>query len=157
MPQVRLVDADGNQVGVVDTPAALAQAKAAGLDLVEVAPNAQPPVAKIINWGKYQYQQTKQAQKAKKKHKTQDIKQMRFTLKIGEHDMNIKLKKVRQFLEDGDKVKLSLMFKGREITHKDIGYQLLDKILAQIDDIATVDEQPQLSGRFLSISLKKKP
>ena len=154
--QVRLVDENGGQIGIIDTKQALAKARSVGLDLVEVAPEAKPPVAKIIDWGKYQYQQTKLAQKAKKKQKVQDIKQMRFGLKIGEHDMNIKLKKVREFLEDGDKVKLSVVFKGREITHKELGYLLVDKITQLVEDIAVMDQQPQLSGRFLTFVLRKK-
>lgn len=140
----------------METTEALKQAKAQDLDLVEVAPNANPPVAKIINWGKYQYQQTKLAQKAKRKNKTQGIKQIRFGLKIGEHDLNIKLKKVRQFLEDGDKVKLSMMFKGREIAHKELGFDLLKKVTAQLEDVAVVDQEPQLTGRFINLTLRKR-
>lgn len=143
-------------MGVVETAAALAQAKTVGLDLVEVAPNADPPVAKIVNWGKYLYQQTKQAQKAKRKHKTLAVKQMRFGLKIGDHDRDIKLKKVRQFLEAGDKVKVSIVYKGREMAHQELGYQLFDHLMELLGDLAVVDQPPELTGRFLTATLRKK-
>ncbi len=153
---VRLIDERGEQVGIVSLSEALAKANQAEMDLVEIGPTADPPVAKIIEWGKYRYQQTKQEQKSRKKHKVQDIKQIRLGLKIGQHDLDVKLRKVRQFIADGDKVKFSLMFRGREITHPELGKQLLDKIAAELAEIAVVDQQPQLLGRYLTMTIHKK-
>lgn len=143
-------------MGVVPIADALTRAEAAGLDLVEVSPNADPPVARVIDWGKFQYQQTKQQQKAKKKHKVQDIKQMRFSLKIGSHDMDVKLRKMRGFLEAGDKIKVSVMFKGREITHPELGHDLLNKIVGLLADIAAVDTEASQVGRFISLTIRPK-
>lgn len=125
-------------------------ARIAELDLVEISPNANPPVAKIIDWGKYNYQKTKQLQKTKKSAKISELKQMRFGLKISEHDMNVKLKKVNSFLEDGDKVRISVIFRGRELAHKEIGFTLMDKIIGTIGESAVVDQAPQFAGRQIS-------
>jgi|SRR5690606_26457860 len=133
---------------------ALARAEQAGLDLVEVSPQANPPVARIIDWGKYVYQ--KQKQQNKKKPKSQDLKQVRMGLKIGDHDFNIKLKKIRQFLEAGHQVRISAYFRGREMAHKDLGYALLDRVLKTIEDIAVVEQEPQMAGRYLSFQVRKK-
>ncbi len=154
VPQVRIIDEEGNQAGVMDTRDALGRARDAGLDLVEVSPNAKPPVVKIVDWGKYNYQQTKQRKQSQKKNKSLDIKQIRFGLKIGEHDLEIKLKKVRSFLEVGHKVKITAFFRGREMAHKEIGYDLLDKVLKKIEDIAVVEQEPQFSGKYLSILVR---
>ena len=153
---MRLIDERGEQVGIVSLSEALARANQAEMDLVEIGPTADPPVAKIIEWGKYRYQQTKQEQKSRKKHKVQDIKQIRLGLKIGQHDLDVKLRKVRQFITDGDKVKFSLMFRGREITHPELGKQLLGKIAADLADISIVDQEPQLLGRYLTMTIHKK-
>jgi len=153
-PQVRVIDENDNQLGVLDTRDALLKARDAGLDLVEVSPNAQPPVAKIVDWGKYNYQKTKQQKKSQKKNKSLDIKQIRFGLKIGEHDLDIKLRKVRSFLEVGHKVKITAFFRGREMAHKQIGYDLLDKVLHKIEDIAVVEQEPQFSGKYLSVLVR---
>ncbi|MBI4101203.1 translation initiation factor IF-3 [Candidatus Microgenomates bacterium] len=155
-PKVRLIEADGQQAGIVNIEDALKRAQASGLDLVEIAPQADPPVVKIINWGKYQYQQGKLAQKAKKKHKTLTVKQIRLGLKIGQHDLDIKLKKAHSFIEAGNKVKLSVAFKGREITHPELGHELLKKIVNTLSDIAMVDQEPELTGRFLQMVIRKK-
>ncbi len=154
VPQLRVIDENGNQIGVLDTNDALRKAKDAGLDLVEVSPNAKPPVARIVNWGKYNYQKTKQQQQSRKKNKNLDTKQIRFGLKIGEHDLDIKLKKVRSFLEAGHKVKITAFFRGREMAHKEIGYDLLDKVLHKIEDIAVVEQDPQFSGKYLSVLVR---
>ena len=129
---------------------ALQAARDAELDLVEISPNANPPVAKIIDWGKYNYQKTKQLQKSKKNAKSSDLKQMRFGLKISDHDIDVKLKKVISFLEDGDKVRISVIFRGRELAHKEIGFSLMDKIIKLISDISVVDQPPQFAGRQIS-------
>ena len=129
---------------------ALQAARDAELDLVEISPNANPPVAKIIDWGKYNYQKTKQLQKSKKNAKSSDLKQMRFGLKISDHDIDVKLKKVISFLEDGDKVRISVIFRGRELAHKEIGFSSMDKIIKLISDISVVDQPPQFAGRQIS-------
>ena len=126
---------------------ALSLAAQAGLDLVEISPNANPPVAKIVDWGKYNYQKTKQQQKNKKSVKAQALKQMRMGLKIGEHDLGVKLRKVTGFLEDGHKVKMTLFFRGRELAHKDVGFNLAQKIIDQLGDAITVDQSPQMTGK----------
>lgn len=151
-----MIDADGNQVGVVSSSKALEQAEAAGLDLVEVSPQADPPVVKIVDWGKYQYEQTKQAQKARRSQKAQEMKQMRFGLKIGQHDRDVKLGKVRAFLEKGHKVKLTVRFKGREMAHRELGFELLNSMVEQLSDIAVVDQPPQEAGRQINMVIRKK-
>lgn len=131
-------------------------AEEAGLDLVEVAPNADPPVARIIDWGKYHYQKTKQLQKAKKKQKSQSLKQIRMGLKIGQHDLEVKLKRTRMFLENEHKVKLTVFFRGREITHPELGHDLLKRIVEDLGEAAAVDQEPQLTGKYLSMVVRKK-
>lgn len=125
-------------------------ARNAELDLVEISPDADPPVAKIIDWGKYNYQKTKQLQKNKRNTKVSELKQMRFGLKISDHDMSVKLKKVTSFLDDGDKVRLSVIYRGREMAHKDLGYKLMDKLIANLGDNIIADQTPQFAGRQLS-------
>lgn len=132
---------------MVSRAEALKLAADAELDLVEISPNANPPVAKVVNWGKFNYQRTKQQQKNKKAVKAHDIKQMRMGLKIGEHDLEVKLRKVTGFLENGHKVKMTLFFRGRELAHKDIGFQLADKIINQFGDTIAVDQAPQMTGK----------
>ncbi len=119
------------------------------LDLVEISPDANPPVAKIVDWGKFNYQRTKQLQKNKRNAKTLDVKQMRFGLKIGDHDLEVKLNKVSKFLENGHKVKLIIFYRGRELAHKDIGFQLANKVLEILGEKVIVDQEPQLSGKQL--------
>lgn len=133
---------------------ALNEARNAGLDLVEISPDANPPVAKIIDWGKYNYQRTKQLQKNKRKTKVSELKQMRFGLKISGHDIEVKLKKVRLFLSDGDKVRLTIIYRGREIAHKELGYKLLDRLIAELGDGITYDQPAQLAGKQLSIVVR---
>ena len=142
-------------MGVISKSEALALAHERGLDLVEVSPNAKPPVAKIVDWGKYNYLKTKQLQKSKKAQKASELKQIRFGLKIGEHDLEIKLKKVREFLEAGHKVKVSAFFRGREMAHKEIGQQLLEKVIEMLEDEAVVDQKPLMSGRYMSMTLRR--
>ncbi len=133
-------------------------AKEQGVDLVEIVANANPPVVKIIDWGKYQYQKMKEEAKNRKKarEKQSELKQMKVGLKISENDLNIKVRKMREFLEDGDRVKIMIVFKGREMAHKEIGFQLLDKITELLGDNAIVEGKPQLSGRNLSVQVRKK-
>lgn len=129
-----------------------------GVDLVEIAANADPPVVKIIDWGKYQYQKMKEEAKNRKKarEKQSELKQMKIGLKISDNDLNIKIRKIKGFLEDGDRVKIMIIFRGREMAHKDIGQELLDRVLAEIGDIAVVEGKPQFAGRNLSIGIRKK-
>ena len=153
-PQLRVVDSEGNQVGLMSRSEALVQARSADLDLVEISPNANPPVVKIIDWGKYSYQRTKQIQKSKKASKSLDVKQVRFGLKIGEHDLNVKLKKVIQFLEQGHKVRISVVFRGRELAHKELGDKMMDKIMDRLGELAIMDQTPQFAGRQLNAMVR---
>lgn len=129
---------------------ALQVAEERGLDLVEISPDADPPVCKVVDWGKYNYQRTKQQQKNRKSAKTLDMKQMRFGLKIGQHDLTIKMNKVAKFLQDGHKVKITVFYRGREQAHKEIGFQLAQKVIADFGDTIVVDQPPQLAGRQLN-------
>lgn len=124
------------------------------MDLVEISPDANPPVAKVIDWGKYNYQRTKQQQKNKRNAKTFEVKQMRLGLKIGEHDRTVKLGKVAKFLEVGHKVKITVFFRGRELAHKDLGFKMADEIISEFGDSIVVDQQPQLAGKQLSFVIR---
>lgn len=153
-PELRVIDAEGKQLGVLSRVEALRMAQDQGLDLVEISADAKPPVAKIIDWGKFNYQRTKQQQKNKRNAKNLDVKQIRLGLKIGEHDLQTKLGKVDKFLEIGHKVKITVFFRGRELAHKDIGFKLADNILARFEDRISVDQQPQLAGKQLSFVIR---
>jgi translation initiation factor IF-3 len=148
---VRLVGSDGSQHGIVSLREALDAAAEAGLDLAEIAPNAQPPVVKILDWGKYRYEQTKQLAKSKKHQKQVEVKQVRLGLKIGEHDLQVKLARAAKFLDQGHKVKISLLFRGREITRPELGRAILDRVMNQLEEIAAQEQAPQLSGRDLNM------
>lgn len=136
---------------------ALRAADEAGLDLVEISPDANPPVAKIVDWGKYNYQKTKQLQKNKRNAKAAELKQMRFGLKISDHDLGVKLKKVTNFLESGDKVKITIFYRGRELAHKDHGFKLAEKVIAQFGEAILIDQQPQLNGKQLNFVIRSNP
>lgn len=146
---LRVIDEDGTQIGVLSRAEALQLASDRELDLVEISPEANPPVAKIVDWGKYNYQKTKQLQKSKRNAKALEVKQMRFGLKISDHDLDTKLKKVTGFLENGHKVKIVIFYRGRELAHKDIGFTLANKVIEQFGEDITVDQQPQLAGKQL--------
>lgn len=135
---------------------ALQVAEEAGVDLVEISPNANPPVAKVIDWGKYQYQQMKQQKKNRQNNKASELKQMRFGLKIGANDLEIKLRKIREFLSEGHKVKIMVFYRGREMAHKELGYTLIDRVLAGLEDDAVLEQKPQMAGRNLSITVRSK-
>lgn len=126
------------------------------MDLVEISPNATPPVAKIIDWGKYQYQKMKEQQKNRKSNKTSELKQMRFGLKIGSGDLEVKLRKVRGFLADGHKVRLQIFYRGREMAHKELGYEMMDRIVDQLQNEAILEQKPQMLGRNLSAVVRSK-
>lgn len=125
-----------------------------GLDLVEISPGANPPVAKIVDWGKYNYQREKQLQKNKRNTKVLEVKQMRIGLKIGEHDLEVKLNKVNNFLDAGHKVKITVIYRGRELAHKELGFKLAEKVIAQLGDRIAVDQQPQLAGKQLNFVIR---
>lgn len=151
---MRVIDPEGNQIGILSRSEALLRAQQAGLDLVEISPLANPPVARIIDWGKFKYQKMKEQQRNRKNAKASELKQIRLGLKIGANDLDIKLRKVREFLEQGHKVKISAFFRGREMAHQDLGYALLDRCVKKIDDIAVVDQPPQLAGKNLTIVVR---
>ena len=131
-------------------------AKDAGVDLVEISPNADPPVVKVVDWGKYQYQKMKEQQKSRKNAKPIDVKQMRMGLKIGTNDLEIKLRKIREFLQEGHKVKILVVFKGREMAHKELGYEMIERIINLLENDAIVEQTPQMAGRNLSIAIRSK-
>ena len=133
---------------------ALKKAENAGLDLIEISPNAAPPVAKIIDWGKYQYQKVKEQQRNKKSARTSEVKQMRLGLKIGKNDLEIKLRKIREFLSEGDRVKIQVIYKGREMAHQEVGYELMDQIIKLLENDAIVEQKPVIAGRNLSIVVR---
>jgi translation initiation factor IF-3 len=154
---LRVIDIDGTQLGILSREEALQAAERAGVDLIEISPNADPPVAKIIDWGKYQYQKMKEQQKSKKNAKTIDLKQMRLGLKIGSNDLAIKLRKVREFLDEGHKVRIVVMFRGREIAHTELGYEMMEKIIALLgEDTLNIEQAPQIAGRNLSMVIRSK-
>lgn len=152
-----MIDQDGAQLGVLSRQEALDLAVEQGLDLVEISPNADPPVAKIVDWGKFNYQKTKQAQKTKRAAKNLEVKQMRFGLKIGDHDLDVKLGKVTNFLEAGHKVKLTVFYRGRELAHKDLGFKLAERVIELLGEKIVVDQPPQLAGKQLSFVIRSNP
>ncbi|MBI5454331.1 MAG: translation initiation factor IF-3 [Deltaproteobacteria bacterium] len=151
VPQVRVIDAEGNQLGVMATKDALASAEGQGLDLVEIAATATPPVCRIMDYGKYKYQLSKKAKDAKKKQTVIQVKEMKLRGKTEEHDFQFKIRNIRRFLGEGDKVKVSIIFKGREITHTDLGMSMLKRVAEEIKDIASVEAPPKLEGRNMSM------
>ena len=151
---LRVIDEHGSQLGVMSNADALQAARDAELDLVEISPNANPPVVKIVNWGKYNYQRTKQLQKNKRGTKVLDVKQMRLGLKIGDHDLDVKLRKVQGFLEIGHKVKITIIYRGRELAHKEMGFQLAEKTIGLLGENIAVDQPPQLAGKQLNFVVR---
>lgn len=139
---------------MLDIKQAMAEAQNRGLDLVMMSPNANPPVCKIIDYGKYKYQQEKKKKDNKKASKQKDMKEIRFGLKIGNNDLEIKMKKVREFLIDGHKVKVSATFKGREMAHRAIGYQVLEKAIEKLEGISITEQPPTMAGRRLSMTIR---
>ena len=155
-PEVRVISADGAQLGIMSSRDAQLMARDAGLDLVEISPNANPPVVKIIDWGKYQYQKMKEQARAKKNAKSSELKQIRLGLKIGENDLNIKVRKTLELLEDGDRVKIMIVFRGREMAHKEIGTDLMNRIIEKLGSEVIVDGKAQMSGRNLTFMVRHK-
>ncbi len=147
VPEVLLIDETGEKRGVVATNAALEMAAEAGLDLVEVAGTSQPPVAKILDYGKFKYQAQKRANEARKKQKTVDVKEVKMRPNIDKHDYDVKLRAMQRFFEEGDKVKVTLRFRGREMAHQNLGMELMKKVQAEVDEIAKVEVYPKVEGR----------
>ncbi|MBQ3430636.1 translation initiation factor IF-3 [Candidatus Saccharibacteria bacterium] len=157
-PEVRVIGANGEQLGIMSSKEAFNLAKDQGVDLVEIAASANPPVVKIIDWGKYQYQKMKEEAKNRKKarEKQSELKQMKIGLKISDNDLNIKVRKIKGFLEDGDRVKVMIVFRGREMAHKEIGQNLLNKVIELLGEGVIVEGKPQFNGRNLSVGIRKK-
>lgn len=153
---MRVIDPDGNQVGIIPTYKALATAGDFGLDLVEISPNANPPVCKIMDYGRYKYEQTKKKQEAKKKQSTFQVKEIKIRPKTGEHDLKIKISHIKKFIGKKDKVKVTVMFRGREISLSELGKNLLEKIAEETDDIAVVEQYPKFEGRTMMMILSPK-
>jgi len=153
---VRVVTDDGDQVGVISTSDAIEMAQNRGLDLVEVAPEASPPVCKIMDYGKYKYKQSKKEKDAKKKQHVIQVKEIRMRPKIEEHDFNFKTNHARKFLEKGNKVKATVLFRGRELSYKDAARDLLAKMAEELDDIAKIEREAQMEGRMMIMYLTKK-
>ena len=155
--QVRLIGEEGDQLGIVSAEEALKIAGEAGLDLVKIAPNAVPPVCRVMDYGKFRFEQTKKEKEAKKNQRVIEIKEIRMGPSIGENDFNTKLKSGMKFLADGDRVKVSVRFRGREMAHTEIGTELLNNYAQACSEIATVDKAAKLEGRNMSMFLSPKP
>ena len=154
--EVQLIGDSGEKLGVLSFRDALSMAEEKKLDLVLVAPNAQPPVCKIMNYGKYKFEQAKKEKEAKKKQKIAELKEIRITPNIEEHDFGFKAKNARKFLEDGNKVKITVKFRGRELNNSKLGEEMLNKFVEELSDIANLDKAPKLEGRNMFIMLSKK-
>jgi len=153
VPRVQLVDADGTNRGTISTEEALQIAEDAGLDLVEVAPNAEPPVCKILDYGRFKFQTQKKAAEARKKQKTFEVKEIKMRPNIDAHDYDVKMRAIRKFFDSGDKVKVTLRFRGREMAHQNLGMELLNKVRSDTQEIAKVESEPKLEGRQMVMVL----
>jgi len=153
---VRVIGENGDQLGVMQVQDALKKAAEAGLDLVEIAPSANPPVCRIMDYSKYKYEQEKKEKEAHKKQRIVHLKEIRFGPKIGEHDYQFKLRYLKDFLNRGDKVKVTMMFRGREMAHIDLGRKILDRVASDISAIGEIEESPSLEGRFLNMVVRAK-
>ena len=149
--EVRLIDADGEQVGVVTTPEAMEMAAEVGLDLVEISPNVKPPVCKILDYGKYKYEAQKKATEARKKQKVIEVKEIKMRPVIDEHDYQVKMRSVFKFLEHGDKVKMTIRFRGREMAHQELGLKVLNRVRDDVEEVAKVEQFPKTEGRLMTM------
>ena len=149
VPKVRCVKADGTMIGVLPTREALKVAQQEGLDLVEISPNADPPVCRIMDFGKYRYDESMKRKKARKQHHVRSVKEIKFHANVAEHDYKTKINHARKFLEKGHKVKLSLQFRGRENAHRELGFQVIERALKDCEDMSVVDMTPRLMGRSI--------
>ena len=155
--EVRVVDENGGQRGILQIDEAVKAAKQAGLDLVEVAPQASPPVCKIIDYGKHKFEQEKKIRESKKKQKLSKLKEITMYPKIHEHDLQFKTKHIREFLDDGNKVKVTVRFRGRELAHTEMGRQVIEKIVGMIENPVVMEKPPRMEGRRMSVVLSPKP
>ena len=146
-PKVRVIGADGSQIGIISTREAIFKAEEAGFDLVEVSPNADPPVCKIMDYGKYLYAKDKAAHAAKRKQKQIQIKEIKFRPTTEEADYQTKLRAINRFFEEGDKVKITVRFRGREMSHQELGMQMMDRLRADLDEIALIEQFPKMEGK----------
>ncbi|PPQ27875.1 translation initiation factor IF-3 [Rhodopila globiformis] len=153
IPQVRLIDQDGEMQGVMTAREAMQRAFAVGLDLVEISPNADPPVCKILDFGKFKYEQQKKKNEAKKKQKVIEIKEIKVRPNIDENDYQVKMRAMKSFIEEGDKVKVTLRFRGREMAHQDIGVRVLERIRAEMDATTKVEQMPRMENRQMVMVL----
>ena len=154
--KVRVVNADGEMVGVISKEEGIEIAFEAGLDLVEVSPNADPPVCKVLDYGKYKYEAQKKANEARKKQKVIDVKEIKMRPGIDEHDYQVKMRSVRRFLDEGDKVKMTIRFRGREMVHQELGMKVLDRIREDVDELAKVEQFPKSEGRLMTMVIAPK-
>ncbi len=145
--QVRLIDEQGENLGVVSKDEAIERAEEAGMDLVEISPSADPPVCKILDYGRFKYQDQKKKSEARKKQKTIDIKEIKMRPNIDQHDYDVKMRAINRFIADGDKVKVTMRFRGREMVHQELGLKVLDRVRDQIDEVAKVEQFPKMEGR----------
>ena len=150
---MQLIDSEGKNHGVIQLPDALVMAEGAGLDLVEIAPNSTPPVCKILDYGRFRFAEQKKAAEARKKQKVVEVKEIKLRPGIDDHDYDVKMRAVRRFFEEGDKVKVTLRFRGREIAHQDIGYRLLSRVKAETATLAKVELEPSMEGRQMVMVL----
>ena len=153
---VRLIDADGSQVGVVSIAEAQEMADEAGLDLVEVSPHADPPVCKVLDYGKYKYEAQKKANEARKKQKIIEVKEIKMRPGIEEHDYQVKMRSVRKFIGNGDKVKMTIRFRGREMAHQELGLRVLDRVREDLDEEVKVEQFPRTEGRLMTMVVAPK-
>lgn len=153
---MRVIDPDGNQLGVLSIEDALAAAQEVGMDLVEISPNADPPVCKIMDFGRYKYEQTKKQHEAKKKQASFQVKEIKVRPKTSDHDLDVKVSHIVRFLEKKDKVKVSLLFRGREITLSHLGKEVLEKVVEKTKDVAVVEQEPKMEGRTMMMVLAPK-
>jgi translation initiation factor IF-3 len=153
VPEVRLIDQNGQNVGVVATSAAMASAVEAGLDLVEISPDSNPPVAKILDYGKFKYQEQKKAAEARKRQKVVEIKEIKMRPSIDDHDYDVKMRSMKRFFDEGDKVKVTLRFRGRELSHQELGWQVLQRVKADTEPLAKVEAEPRMEGRQMVMVL----
>ncbi|MDO9166451.1 MAG: translation initiation factor IF-3 [Rhodoferax sp.] len=156
VPNVRLIDGEGEQVGVVTTRAAIQAAMDAGLDLVEVSPNVDPPVCKLLDYGRFKYQAQKKANEARKKQKVVEIKEIKMRPTIDIHDYGVKMKAVQRFFEEGDKVKVTIRFRGRELSHQELGMKLLERVQVDTAVTAKVEQWPKMEGRQMTMVMAPK-
>jgi len=155
--EVRLIDEDGKPIGVMSSAQALALARERDLDLVEVSPMAVPPVCKLLDWGRFKYEQAKKENEARKHQKTIELKEIRIRPRTDEHDLGVKVRKIEEFLAEGDKVKVSVIFRGRENAHPELGRVVLDKVVAELKNIATLERPPIMEGRMITMVMSRAP